>query len=341
LVVLRVRLNNFFSLHLHPQLPGEQRSVERHNRLHRKDADNRSYGDMCESRTALQAQTERKCPWQHLHHANMSLDSLKKATLQEMLHDHGEDPPERWTKVELRQRLVEIQPSLGLKGPNDHDTELRGMIRRINQAKKKEDLIRMCEGDLQLILTGNETVAQLERRAVEQAHRLSAADGRDYVGFGKHAALQYMDINRYQPSYRAWVLQTDAERAGADYRLRRLASWLRENPVPRDQETHREMTVKAKVKAVPKRRTIPVEEEMELPMNTIDTELASASSATPAANMEQMASAISQLAGVIQNLQHDMNDLKEERPRKKDSKDKSRQTPSEATSEGYTKVENT
>ncbi|CAE7241426.1 RE1 [Symbiodinium sp. CCMP2592] len=268
--------------------------------------------------------------------------NMCEEALQQKLRDHGEDPPERWTKVELRQRLVELEPELATNSRRgDKDTELRTMIHRINQARqKKATLIQLCEGDLQLILTGNETVAQLERRAVEQAHKLTPADGRDYVGFGKHAALQYLEINRYQASYRAWVIQTDAESAGADYRLRRLAKWLRENPPdvdPENETPHRE--TQGRSKAAPKRKTGPASKALSLPMNTLEDEKAATSSTSTSAEMNQMAQAIMQMAGAIQNLQQDMNEMKEERPRKKDGKDRERQATSEGTSDGYTKVE--
>ncbi|CAE7161253.1 unnamed protein product, partial [Symbiodinium necroappetens] len=267
----------------------------------------------------------------------MSLSNMKKVQLQNLLSDMGEEAPLRWTKVELRQRIVEINPELAEhKRGQDNDTELRGLIRKINQAsKKKQLLVSLCEGELQLALTGNETMAQLERRAVEQAHRLARAHAHDYVGFGKHSGLQYEDINRYQPSYRAWVIQTDQESPGADYRLRRLAAWLRANPPAiEDEMPTREVRPKAKsaTRAKPPVKDFPME---------MNDGASATSSETPPIQAAQMAQVLSQLAGAIETLQTEMKDLKDEkveRPRKKDTKEMQRRAESDATSDGYTKV---
>ena len=331
-------LNSFPSLHLHPQRRGVLRAVgvvvppEQHRINHSARA--------CDSKTAIQAQTNLPIRNQSRPLDNMSLETLKKHELQQLMRDHGEDPPDRWTKVELRQRLVELEPELGVKGRSgDRDTELRGMIRHINQARsKKINLIQLCEAELQLVLSGNETVAQLERRAVEQAHRLSAVDGRDYVGFGKHAGLQYQDINRYHESYRTWVLQTDAESPGADYRLRRLARWLRENPIQPDNDGEISQVLKAKAKATPRRANGYQKKTMDLPMSVVEHPPPTSSSAAPSAGMEQMAQVITQLASAVQSLQHDLNDMKEERPRKKDTKVKEHTAPSTMTSDDYSRV---
>ena len=42
--------------------------------------------------------------------AHMSLMNLKKSALQSMLKNLGEDPPDRWTKLELKQRILELKP---------------------------------------------------------------------------------------------------------------------------------------------------------------------------------------------------------------------------------------
>ncbi|CAE7868774.1 unnamed protein product [Symbiodinium necroappetens] len=269
---------------------------------------------------------------------NMSIATMKKAQLQELLSQMGEDPPNRWTKVELRQRIVELDPELAQhQRGQDRDTELRGLIRKINQAsKKKQTMVALCEGELQLALTGNETLAQLERRAVEQAHRLARAHAQDYVGFGKHSGLQYEDINHYQPSYRAWVLQTAQENPGADYRLVRLANWLRNNP-PALEADSPVRTARPKAKMMMKPKTT-----MKSPPPTTIDEDAATSSDGPPIRADQLAKVLTQLSGAIETLQHEMKDLKEEkeeRPRKKDAKNMGRVAASDTTSEGYTKVD--
>ncbi|CAE7937367.1 rps4x [Symbiodinium sp. KB8] len=308
------------------------------------------YGNMCEASvtanravpsllltTATPARSKIKNPTPQRAETKMNIATMKKEQLQELLSQMGEDPPTRWTKVELRQRIVELDPDRAQhQRGQDRDTELRGLIRKINQAsKKKQTMVSLCEGELQLALTGNETLAQLERRAVEQAHRLARAHAQDYVGFGKHSGLQYEDINHYQPSYRAWVLQTAQENPGADYRLVRLANWLRDNPPALEAESP-VRTARPKAKMMMKPKTV----MKEPPTTTIDEDAATSSDGPPI-RADQLAKVLNQLSGAIETLQHEMKDLKEEkeeRPRKKDAKNMGRAAASDTTSEGYTKV---
>ena len=254
----------------------------------------------------------------------MSLDRKTKASLQELLRvdrAHGEEPPRGWTKIELRQRLLEIEPSLGEKSPaGTHKTELQEWVSRINKARtKKAALIELCTKDLELTLTGNETIPTLERLALQRAHLVSRPMAEDVVGFGRHAALEYQDINRYQQSYSEWVLRTAAEESGCDYRLRRLAQWLKENPV---EKTEKEAEVKPRAMAKKKERPEP-------------SAASGSSSTTPQVMDRDMLQILQNLTSTMQDLKSEVAELKGERPRKKDPARAS----SEATSEGYMKLD--
>ncbi|CAE7939838.1 unnamed protein product, partial [Symbiodinium necroappetens] len=184
---------------------------------------------------------------------NMSLDRQNKASLQELLRARGEDPPRGWTKIELRQRLLELDPALGeAKAKEVHRTELQEWVCRINKARsKKAQLVELCTKELELNITGNETIPTLERWALQKAYLISTPMAEDVVGFGRHSALEYQNINLYHQDYREWVLRTDAEETGCDYRLRRLAQWLRANPVDK---TEKEIRVKPKAAHQPKEK---------------------------------------------------------------------------------------
>ena len=249
----------------------------------------------------------------------MSLDRQNKASLQELLRARGEDPPRGWTKIELRQRLLELDPALGeAKSKEVHKTELQEWVCRINKARsKKAQLVELCTKELELNITGNETIPTLERHALQKAYRISTPMAEDVVGFGRHSALEYQDINLYHQDYREWVLRTDAEETGCDHRLRRLAQWLRANPVDKTEKEIRE-----KPKAAPK------------PKEKYQPSTASSSSATPSTMDREMLAVLQNLTGTIQDLKDEVSELKGERPRKKDPA----RAASETTSEGYTKV---
>ncbi|CAE7224831.1 RE1 [Symbiodinium sp. KB8] len=249
--------------------------------------------------------------------ANMSLNSMKKQELQNLLHKKGENPPERWTKLELKQRLIELDPNLEEASSSRRvGTELQQWVHKINKASaKKAHMVALCETEMGLQLKGTETVAQMERQALQHAYRVAAPAAEDVVGFGKFAALEYQDINRYQPGYREWILKTDAESHECDYRLKRLATWLRANPsLPKDKSVE-DLLV----------------ENHKSASQTGKSSKASASSTTSGEIMQ----VLQQLAGVVQNLQEDVAEMREERPRRKES----RKPHSETTSEGYQKIE--
>ena len=274
---------------------------------------------------------------------SMSINSATKPALQQMLIDRGETPPARWSKVELRHRLLELEPELANpKKREENEPELRVWVKKINQASaKKTNLVTLCENELGLGLSGNETIAQLERKAMEQAHRLAKADPRDYVGFGKHAGLQYQDIHRYHKEYRAWVIRTAAEnQSGCDHRLSRLAQWLFENPEYEEKTAIEETLEKYKPEkpvGLPRKNPGVTPKAKIAPSMPSTSEHGSASS-SQAQGMEQLAGVITQMAGAIQSLQEEMQDLRAERPRKKDGAN--RGPKSDTTSEGYTKIGN-
>ncbi|CAE7796155.1 GIP [Symbiodinium necroappetens] len=153
-------------------------------------------------------------------------------------------------------------------------------VHKINKASTK----------LNLRLKGTETVAQMERLALQQAYR-------DVVGFGKFASLEYQDINRYQPGYREWMLKTDAESNECDFRLKRLATWLRQNPPLPKEKSIEDLLVKN-------------------PKSASQAEKSSKGSASSATSTEIM-NVLQQLAGVAQNGQEDVAEMREERPRRK------------------------
>ena len=155
----------------------------------------------------------------------------------EILKNLGESPPSRWTMAELKQRIIELKPELDepTKRTDKEVTEpgtVRQWVRAVNKAKqRKTDMVELCASKMNLSLSGHETIPVLEKAAMTWIYNHVEPTAEDDVGFGKYAALQYSDINLYYPSYREWIIKTDAEEAGADHRLRRLAAWLRANPV--------------------------------------------------------------------------------------------------------------
>ncbi|CAE7939336.1 unnamed protein product, partial [Symbiodinium sp. KB8] len=136
-------------------------------------------------------------------------------------------------------------------------------------------------------------------------------------------------------SYREWILKTDSEESGCDYRLRRLAQWLRENPV-----VDEEIVEPHKLKPTRKKGPSSLASNEPAPSLAISN-VAASSSAAPATVDKDMVAILQNLTAAMQNLQEKVTDLEEgrERPRKKDnSKEMSTTGSSETTSEGYLKI---
>ena len=244
---------------------------------------------------------------------------MNKSDLQASLRAHGEEPPESWTVIELRSRLAELDPSKTEPAPRGgRKTELQVWVGKINKARaKKAHLIELCTQELSLVLTGNETVSTLERLALQRASIVAEPMAADLVGFGKHAALEYQEINRYQPSYREWVLKTDSEERECDWRLRRLARWLRANPVDKDQAENKP----AGKSPSRKKGGSSVAASSEISAGGTASSTTSSASAAPVVVDKDMIAILQNLTGTIQNLQEKVAEMEEsrerERPRKK------------------------
>ncbi|CAE7947875.1 RE1 [Symbiodinium sp. KB8] len=159
-----------------------------------------------------------------------NINKMTKAALQDELATLGERAPTRWTKLELKARIQE------LRGDQEEVETTTGSIlqdrtRALRKAaKKKSDLVKFCQ-DLGLMLNGNETMMVMECRALKKLQEECPGSPQDYVGFGKHSQLQYIDILRDYEGYATWVKQMfkdDPEGTSTDPRLRRLAKWLME-----------------------------------------------------------------------------------------------------------------
>ncbi|CAE7039700.1 unnamed protein product [Symbiodinium sp. CCMP2592] len=138
-----------------------------------------------------------------------AIEKMNKGQLQEHLGKLGEECPTQWGKAEIKARICELVEELGQEIPSGRTRPpLATMMTEMNKgSRKKADL------------------------AIRKIYDLSPATGMDPVGFGRHASLSYEEIMKEWPEYCQWVLQTAHENGKeSDYRLQRLAGWLRNQP---------------------------------------------------------------------------------------------------------------
>ena len=150
--------------------------------------------------------------------------------LREMLSEHGETAPKRWSKVELLQRVEEVTGVDYTKPQKKEKSEYQMYVTALNQAAtRKATLQTFCRKTLDMEVNYNLTIAQLQKEALSVIYGKACPDPSDLVGFGRHSQLTYATVKAEHPQYSAWVIQTATE-GQCNPRLRRLAGWLANDP---------------------------------------------------------------------------------------------------------------
>ncbi|CAE7627786.1 unnamed protein product [Symbiodinium sp. CCMP2456] len=184
------------------------------------------------------------------------MDKMSKTHLRAAISTFGEIPAESWNVAELRHRLRELmdeqETQWALPPGSKRATPLQQQIKQLNKNnKKKADLVEYMEKVLNLPVSANETMAQMEKRAMDHLYNTVQSTSLDVVGFGRHASLTYADLVRDYPQYVAWVKQTHRETDETNIRLKRLATWLLRatdvsDPVIRTPPNNNRMVLKVK-----------------------------------------------------------------------------------------------
>ena len=218
----------------------------------------------------------------------------------------GEEVPSAWTIPEMKVRIQEIKEEQGmsLQSSGKKNTPFRVLAIEMNKcSKKKADLQEFTRTRLQMHVTGNETIAQLQKACLRKIYEITPPTPHDPTGFGVHSALSYEELFMTEPGYVKWVLQTASE-GHADYRLLRLAKWLESRQVEPTKEV---MSAKA-----------PGARKQAAAAGSVASDSSSKSNEA--------------LIQMIQSLQEEVAALREERPRKKTEK------PDEQMTEGSFRV---
>lgn len=145
------------------------------------------------------------------------------------LKELGEEAPEKWTVMELKIRIAEIEEERGISKKDRNKTELQLWTRKLSMAsRKKAELQAFCKSELGMSLTFNETIPQLQKGAMERIYQNAEAHETDPVGFGAHSSTTYQEVAEMKGDYAQWVMTT-AREGQCCSRLMRLASWLEKN----------------------------------------------------------------------------------------------------------------
>ena len=147
-----------------------------------------------------------------------------KAEWIKLLHLHGEEVPSEWTVAQIKARWSEMQAMREILP----EEKLKKQMAALNKAaEKKANLIGFLQ-NLGLEINGNHTIDTLVSLGTQRILQDYEPTAQEHVGFGKHGALTYQELWEEHQSYVPWVLQTDVENQDANWRLKRLARWLRQ-----------------------------------------------------------------------------------------------------------------
>ena len=251
--------------------------------------------------------THRHTPLQHESHswfksmaskkAN-SLGNMTKEDLVKRLHELGETPPRSWTKVELKCRVMEMEGEKGIKKEGKKEmTPLQQYVVRLNKANEKKSTLRtFLIEELGGQAPETSTKDQLNKIALDYIYDHVEPSETDPVGFGAHAAKSYAEVKTMEGDYCRWVLATAPD--ANSVRLTRLARWLQAAEM--SSQWKRE-TSYPQAKAAP--ATLPPVSERGNPL--------------PPEQASETQMVLTQLMAAVHSLKSEVENMKEERPRKK------------------------
>ena len=159
------------------------------------------------------------------------MTDLTREELRLALAQLGETPPSSWTKVELRFRLEQVSGedmTQKIKKKPAERSPYEILVAQLNaSSKNKRTLIKFCETDLHMHNLNQWSVPRIQHEAMKKIYQFAEAHPSDLVGFGRHAAQTYRQIQEEHESYCQWVKSESKKGPDeCDPRLIRLAPWL-------------------------------------------------------------------------------------------------------------------
>ena len=222
------------------------------------------------------------------------MDRMSKTDLVLRLRSYGEEPPRAWTKVELRQRLHALA-DLGevvLPKGGKQKAALQEAVTELNKASaKKAILVEHVRTDLGMTVTSNETMAVIQKRAMNFLFQTIAGEAEDLLYFGKYADQTFESVAMTDKSYCEWV-KTTAKEESCSIHLYRFANWLEKTKV-KDSKMSKEPPVKKEGPS--QNRVTPL-----MP-------------STPGSASSSLDGAVGNLATMVSELMKEVKELKEEK----------------------------
>ena len=246
----------------------------------------------------------------------LPMEQMTKTDLVLHLRAYGEEPPRAWTKVELRQRLYDLEAAgeITIAKGGKQKTPYQEAVAKLNKAShRKAHLVSYVQENLNMTVGPNETIAMIQKRAMAQLMENIPGSGGDLMGYGKYADVTYEQVVKTDPQYVEWAKTTASEGPCSIY-LDRFVNWVNtKTETPKKEPLMVTKNPKAKAATSGKIKV----EHGPSPKPEKATESGSASSSTE--------KSVEILAKAVQELMHEVKEMKEERaasvPRKVAAKD--------------------
>lgn len=156
------------------------------------------------------------------------MPTLSKEVLTQKIKDLGETPPSQWSRAQLEARWTELKEE---KGVTTQEFQ-KSLMTRLHQAsKKKINLQHFIQNELQLEISGNETIPVLLTMGNKAILMNLVATGTDVLGFGKYAQDSYATVLQNDKAYVEWCIKTASEES-VNWRMERFLAWVSQEEVP-------------------------------------------------------------------------------------------------------------
>lgn len=150
---------------------------------------------------------------------------VKRAALFQKLEEMGETAPPNWTRLQLEGRIWELEQEAIPAAVTQRKLQMAALQKA---TKNKGTLVKFMTENLNLSVTGNETMKILQAKAYEKLMTDSPATAMDFLEFGKHSDQTYGAMLEKNQNYTQWCIKTMMENemeGESDWRLIRFAKW--------------------------------------------------------------------------------------------------------------------
>ena len=172
-------------------------------------------GSRGKSTLSISAVTAFSPPTMPAYRTSVELSALKKDDMVKILKEEfHEDVHAKWTSVELRDRLRELNRELR---PGSGETSLQSM--------KKDQLVEEAK-KLGINVTSNSTKGSL-MRSIRAVREVTTGEDETIMGFGKYAEEMFKTVAQDHPEYVKWAKEVvEEDPKGCNPKLARFVKWV-------------------------------------------------------------------------------------------------------------------